>query len=109
PDQQGLHQWGPGRTINLLRPWGPERVAVEIYGPTRAPCELQVHEESTGALVGKMLLQADIVENWGQAVIRFDPRPGENYLVRLQCAAGRQSQDTFHLVALGGNLEDCSP
>jgi hypothetical protein len=109
PNEQGLHQWGPGRTINLLRPWGLERVAVEMYGPTKVPCELQVLEESTGALIGRTAWQADIVEHWGQAVVRFDPRPERNYLVRLLCPrmAG-ESQDKFHLVALGGNLEDYS-
>ncbi|HWY88397.1 MAG TPA: S8 family serine peptidase, partial [Gemmataceae bacterium] len=110
PNVMGLHQWGAGRTINLLKPWGPERVAVEMYGPTKTACELQVWEEATGALVGKMALQADVAGNWGQAVVRFDPLPGQDYLVRLKCLADNraESKDRFHLVALGGNLEDHS-
>ena len=84
PDRQGLHQWGPGRTVNLLRPWGPDRIAVELYGPTKTACELQVWDEATGTLVGKMAFQADLVEHWGQAVVRFDPLAGHNYLVRLR-------------------------
>jgi hypothetical protein len=111
PDDQGLHHWGPRRTVNVLTPWGTDRVAVEIYGPTKTPCELQVLEETTLAPVGKAALQADTAHNWGQAVVRFDPQPGRNYLVRLQCLPGGRAdaRDTFHLVALGGNLEDYSP
>jgi subtilisin family serine protease len=106
PNEQGLHQWGPGRTVNLLRPWGLERVAVEIYGPTRMDCELQVLDEVTGALIGKAALQADGAEYWGRAVVRFDPLPGRNYLVRLQCMKRKEEKaDKFHLVALGGNLD----
>jgi len=107
PNEQGFQQWGKGRTLNLLRPWGPDRIAVEVYGPTKNPCELQVLEETSGTLVGKMSFQANITEYWGQAVVRFDPQPGMNYMVRLLCP--KKDKDTFHLVALGGNLEDYAP
>ncbi len=92
PDSLGRHQWGPGRTVNLLRPWGTDRVAVEMYGPTKADCELQVCDAATGTLVGKMAFQADAVAHWGQAVVRFDPLPGHDYLVRLQCAPGAEAK-----------------
>jgi hypothetical protein len=108
PNEQGLHQWAPGRTLNLLKPWGTERIAIEIYGPTKAACELQVFDAETGALVGRTALLPDVAEYWGQAVIRFDPAPGRKYLVRLQCQKETKSEktDKFHLVALGANLED---
>ncbi len=107
----GLHEWAPGRTINILRPWGPERVAVEMYGRTNLSCELQVFEESTGNLVGKTALQANGATSWGQAVVRFDPRPGQDYFVRVQCSSSMSEPctDKFHLVILGGNLEDFTP
>ena len=102
----GLHEWAPGRTINILRPWGPERVAVEMYGRTNLSCELQVFEESTGNLVGKTALQTNSATSWGQAVVRFDPRPGQDYFVRVQCSSSMSEPctDKFHLVILGGNL-----
>jgi hypothetical protein len=111
PDSHGLHQWGPGRTVNLLKPWGNDRVAVELYGPTKTPCELQVLEEGTNALIAKARLQAEATLPCGQAVLRFDPQPGRKYLIRLQCQPGSQykSTDRFHLVALGANLEDYAP
>ncbi len=111
PNEQGLHQWGPGRTVNLLKPWGNDRVAVELYGSTQSPCELQVFDESSGTLVGKATLQAESTSLCGQAVLRFDPLPGRQYLVQLRCRPGSQSKsgDKFHLVALGANLEDYSP
>jgi subtilisin family serine protease len=110
-DAQGFHQWGPGRTTNIVRPWGAERVAIEVYGPTKTCCELQVTEEGTGRLVGKMAIQADVVLNWGQAVVRFDPQPGRDYLIRLRCrppsdGVAPNRGEMFHLVALGANLED---
>jgi subtilisin family serine protease len=109
PNEDGLHEWRPGRTRNLLTPWGPERVAVEIYGPTKARCEVEVSEEATGAVIGTVALQADVVENWGQGVIRFEPRPGQDYVVRLRCGAeARAVRDKFHLVALGANLAEYS-
>jgi hypothetical protein len=111
PDPHGLHQWGPGRTVNLLKPWGNERVAVELYGPTRTPCRLQVLEEGTGALIAQASLETDGKLPCGQAVLRFDPQPGRKYLIRLQCQPGTRydSSDRFHLVALGANLEDYTP
>ncbi len=110
-NDQGVHEWGRGRTVNLLKPWGPERVAVEIYGPTVTACELQVLDERTGALVGKTALEAYGAGHWGQAVVRFDPVPGHDYLVRLRCLnllTPSGKAEKFHLVALGGNLEDSS-
>ena len=55
-----------------------------------------------------MALQPDATLNWGQAIVRFDPRSGQDYLIRLKCAH-KGNSDKFHLVVLGGNLEDYSP
>jgi subtilisin family serine protease len=109
PNEGGLHQWGAGRTTNLLKPWASERVAVELYGPTKVSCELQVWEEATGNLVGNMILQPDGAGLWGQAVVRFEPLPGRDYRVRLRCPAAIQGKEKFHVVALGGDLEEVSP
>jgi hypothetical protein len=109
PNERGQHQWTPGRTLNFLKPWGTERIAVELYGPTRAACELQVLDEETGALVGTAALHAVEASGAGQAVVRFDPRPDRHYLVRVQCLKPHEPRDKFHLVALGANLEDVTP
>ena len=109
PNRLGLHQWRPERTANTLTPWGTDRVAVELYGPTKSPCELVVTDAATGKLIGKVAFQTDVVENWGQAVVRFDPEPGHEYAVRLRCTSASKETtqpDRFHLVALGGNLEE---
>ncbi len=112
PDAGGLHQWAPGQTLNALKPWGPERISVQLYGQTQGTCALQVFDKTTGDLIGQAPLHAEIGSGWGQATIRFDPAPRHDYLVRLQCRHGNKpaaTADQFHLVALGGSLEHSVP
>jgi hypothetical protein len=49
---QGLHEWRPGRTENLLTPWGDERVSVELCWQEGAD-EVIVHDTMTGEVVGR--------------------------------------------------------
>ena len=104
PNAQGFHEWAPGRIYNEIQPWGPERVAVELYGPIQAACELQVFDQTTGDLVGKASFQSDAPGGWGQAVVRFEPKPNRDYKVRLRCDG--KSKGKFHLVTLGAGLEE---
>jgi subtilisin family serine protease len=107
PTRDGRHQWDAGQVHNVLYPWGRERVAVELYGGTRAPIILEVYDRETGELVGKDRLQADASSQCGQAVVRFEPEPAAVYHI---CVRGPRpdampQDDHFHLVVLGGNLE----
>ncbi len=97
PGADGRHQWGPGLVQNGLIPWGRERVAVEVYGCSHAPCEVEVHRQGSGELVGQAALQ-----ECGRAVVRFEPESGAAYQVGVRTAA---DAGPFHLVVLGGNLE----
>jgi subtilisin family serine protease len=121
PDHKGFHQWSAGQTSNRLRPWGQDRVAVELYGPTQSAGELQVTDAQTGSLVGRSKIKKSQESSspWSCAVVRFQAQPGRSYEVRLTVGqvsepAGEerqvwkpapQKEDRFHLVALGGSLQ----
>jgi subtilisin family serine protease len=106
PDAAGSHQWRADFTDNTLTPWGKERVAVELYGPTKTPFELAVRDSLTGALVGRTVVRVDATKNCGKAVVRFEPDPGVRYQVKVRCPGVLDTErDAFHLVALGASLE----
>jgi subtilisin family serine protease len=104
PDAAGHHQWSPGRTHNALTPWGGERVAVELYGPTHSLYELQVFDSDAGTLVGGARAGAD-PKHPGRAIVRFEPDPRLRYYVCLRGPTHPEVAEKFHLVVLGGNLE----
>src|SRR5262249_28738850 len=67
PDAGGWHQWaastradGTGTVsatiANRLRPWGEDRVAVELYGPLAGAYELHVTDAMTGRPVGQAVV-----------------------------------------------------
>jgi hypothetical protein len=112
---QGFHEWLPGQTSNALRPWGKDRVAVEVYGPVGRDYDLQVREEHSDRLVGHSAIHwgfdecdlPGVKKHGGCAVVRFLPEPERRYSIRL-FHAGRAKgdvSDKFHLVVLGGSLE----
>lgn len=106
PDAAGWHQWRDQTSANTLTPWGSERVAVEFYGPTRSAFEVQVIDAANGQAIGKSQLQVDATRTVGRAVVRFEPAPGAAYQVKVRCLDSRVSEaETFHLVVLGGSLE----
>jgi hypothetical protein len=118
PDARGFHEWLPGHTSNTLRPWGRDRVAVEVYGPVGCEYDLQVCERDTDRLVGQAGIHWGFDEAsangpkaaGGFAVVRFLPEPDRRYSVRLR-RRGQASvdiSDKFHLVVLGGWLERAS-
>jgi subtilisin family serine protease len=117
PDAFGLHQWSTGRTANGLRPWGEERVAVELYGPIASHYDLQVIDTQNRGVVGQATVRWGFAErlpalaptrrrpNGGCAVVRFLPRTGHAYEIRLHGGWNKDPQDKFHLVILGGTLD----
>lgn len=110
PNEGGWHRWRTSATANSLTPWGKERVAVELYGPMQAGYEVFVHRQKTGELVGRSALQLDATRVCGRAVVRFDPEPGASYDVRVRCVEteARLNAEAFHLVVLGGSLEQAT-
>lgn len=106
PDTNGWHRWGDDAIVNTLTPWGRERVAVELYGPTRGEFELSVHDAKTGEAIGRAALRVDSTRVCGRAVVRFEPAHGAHYEVKIRCVNSRiRRPEAFHLVVLGGSLE----
>jgi hypothetical protein len=96
---KGLHEWRPGRTENLLTPWGDERVSVEVSWQEGAEYEVIVRDVTTGEVVGR-----DHRDDNGPrcAVVRFVPKGGRTYAVSLKLIGGKPAP--FHLVSLGSAL-----
>ncbi|MBM4068474.1 MAG: hypothetical protein FJ271_05955 [Planctomycetes bacterium] len=110
PDDQHLHQWVQGKTGNTLRPWGKDRVAVELYGKIAAEYELTVIDRQAGMTVGQAVLRPSSGKKKGEsccAGVRYLPRVDRTYEVRVRQLSSRPGQrhDKFHLVVLGGFLE----
>ena len=103
PDARQYHQGSPGKHLNRIRPWGTERVAVELYGPMTATCQLEVFDADTGRLVERTTLAAE-KGRWGSAALRFEPEARRDYAVAIRCPA-TPSDTPIHLVVLGGFLE----
>jgi subtilisin family serine protease len=81
-------------------------VSVEAYGPPEVAVEVVVRDATSGKEVGRAASRPGRLS--AGAVVRFDPRPGHAYAVRVRRAPGaapRRAADRFHLVALGGRLQ----
>lgn len=106
PNESNWHQWRDDMTENTLKPLGPERVAVELYGPTRGAFELVVSHPTNEEIIGRAWLRVDGTKTCGRAVVRFDPEAGATYQVKVRCVdTPNAHQEAFHLVALGGTLQ----
>jgi subtilisin family serine protease len=107
----GFHEWCPGRKDNTLRPWGHDKVSVELYWQPGANYDLYVFDATTGKEVGRSLLRLGAKRNAarGCAVVRFTPEAHHTYRVRVHGGrrTGHDKPGSFHLVVLGGGL-DCS-
>jgi subtilisin family serine protease len=111
PNQDDLHLWRPGQTVNTLKPWGNERVAVELYGQAAAPFEIVVKDAASGELVGRSLVKPVLPgSEAGSAIVRFLPRTQHTYQVQVRCTRSPETKPDarFHLVALGGTLQYCT-
>jgi subtilisin family serine protease len=116
PDNSGYHQWALKVKDNPLRPWGQERVAVELYGPNAASYNLEVIDSDSKNVIGRATMnrgfngpasaKKSAADKGGCAVVRFLPNADHTYSVRVHAAdKGDSTKDKFHLVALGGYLD----
>jgi subtilisin family serine protease len=108
PDGAGLHQWRRGQTNNSLKPWGTERVGVELYGRTGLPLTLSVFDATTGATIGSSEVRPLLPgSDGGCAVVRFLPQAHHDYQVQVRAAQGPRPGEAapFHLSVLGAGLE----
>jgi subtilisin family serine protease len=103
-DARGWHEWAPGVTANAVKPWGGERVSVELYWEGDARYEVVVSDRTEGREVGR--------SRWPGlgatrcAVVGFAPQAGHDYAVRVRRLGS--ASGTFHLVVLGGALAHSS-
>ncbi len=108
PNAGDWHQWRHEIVNNTLIPWGPERVGVELYGPTQSAFEVSVW--NANACIGRSRLQTDATKKAGRAVVRFEPEKCATYQVRVRFLDSTGSKaEAFHLVALGASLACTTP
>jgi hypothetical protein len=97
----GYHEWRPGRTANLLRPWGSEQVFVELYTQPGSAYEVRVDDQETGKAVARAVTRP--AADRCVAAAHFHPVRGTAYVVRVRLLSGQPGR--FHLVALHSGLE----
>jgi subtilisin family serine protease len=100
----GYHMWkrvlGVAQTDNAIKPWGGERVSVELCCPLSADYEVIVADATTRQLVGRM--RSKDAGGVGNAVVGFMPEAAHDY--RAYVRQVRKAAGEFHLVVLGGGL-----
>jgi subtilisin family serine protease len=99
-DGHGRHEWTPGDTDNVVKPWGTEGVSIEACWRPGACYEVSVQDAVSDHEIARSVpcLGADRC----CAVAQFQPQEGRVYRVRLRLVRGVPG--SFHLVALGGGL-----
>ncbi len=96
-----LHDWSDGVTRNSVRPWGGERVSVEMYGSGAAGYELTVLDETSERRIDVARFKE--TQGFRSAAIHFMPESGHVYAAQVRLLEG--PADEFHLVVLGGTLD----
>lgn len=100
----GYHGWersgGMAHRDNAIKPWGDERVSVELCCPVKAGYEVIVSDADNRRVVGRA--RSSDVGGAGSAVVAFAPESGHDYSVRVRQLRG--ATGGFHLVVLGGTL-----
>ncbi len=99
----GWHAWADGVTANPVRPWGGERVSVELCAAPGGGWEVAVDDVTAGREVGRCATR----RSNGAAAVRFAPQAGHGYTLRVRRAGG--GAGFFHLVVLGGGLGYATP
>lgn len=110
----GYHVWrdaqGDAHRDNLIRPWGSERVSVELCCTRDSAFEVLVFDALTERIIGRS--QSTDGGGSGSAVVAFVPESGRNYYVRVcrlsHARTGKTPNPPFHLVVLGGSLRHSS-
>ena len=100
----GLHEWAPGRTDNLIRPWDGEKPSVELYWRPGAEYELTVQDLTAKREAGRCETKRG--ESHYCAAVKFDPEPCHTYAARVRLMGG--TPGSFHLTVLGGGLEEAT-
>jgi hypothetical protein len=104
----GYHDWVRDeklpQTDNPLKPWGGERVSVELCCPADATYELSVYDKLGHRLIGRRM--SGRMNGLNTAVVGFEPDTFHNYTVRVRQL--RSGSGPFHLVVLGGSLHHSS-
>lgn len=107
----GFHVWrdsaGVSRRENIVRPWGSERVSVELCCPSTSAYEVVVSDAALQTVVARAK-SIDGGKGAASAVAAFMPSPGHNYHVKVSRPNGAKTTETakapFHLFVLGGSL-----
>jgi subtilisin family serine protease len=99
-DAGGWHEWAPGVTDNAVKPWGGERVSVELCWQGDARYEVVVTDRTAGREVGRSRWPG--LSATRCAVVAFAPQAGHDYAVRVRRLG--PADGPFHLVVLGGAL-----
>jgi subtilisin family serine protease len=99
----GFHAWRTNQPNNRIRPWGIDRVSIELCCAGDCRYQIVVQDATLGAAIGHSTSGGN--SNRGCAVVRFLPETGHRYYLRLRLLQG--PAQPFHVVALGGEL-DCS-
>ncbi len=101
----GWHAWAntPAGPVldNPVRPWGSERVSVELCGRPGA-FELSVFDVTAGREVGRSPTPGRPSETLPHVVACFLPEEGHTYTARVRRLL--PDPGAFHIVALGGGL-----
>jgi hypothetical protein len=100
----GYHNWQPKnetpQSENVVKPWGAERVSVELCCPVTSGYEVIVTDAMTGRLVGRTRFTN--ASGTGNAVVGLLPQTAHDYRVRVRQL--KKGSGCFHLVVLGGGL-----
>src|SRR5262249_45167816 len=99
--RDGCHEWAHGIRWNGVRPWGGERVSVELCAPPGGDYEVTVEDVTTDRVVGRSETLHEAKRDC--AVVRFWPQAGHAYRLKVRLVRGEGGR--FHLVVLGGGLE----
>jgi subtilisin family serine protease len=95
----GCHAWAEAVNDNGIRPWGSERVSVDLSVPAGTALEVSVSDVTAGREVGRSSTQGSRTT----ATVRFSPRAGHDYSLRVTRLLGPAG--FFHLVVLGAGLQ----
>jgi subtilisin family serine protease len=97
--KDGLQEWESGQSTNPVKPWGRERVSVELYGAADTQYEITVRDER-----GQEISRSRPFPGRDSSSIaaRFIPLPQSTYYAQVRRLHGQLGK--FHLVVLGGTL-----
>lgn len=102
----GWHQWVKGKVDNALRPYVSERVSVELTSCGPAGYEVVLFDPASNREISRQ--RSTHSEGSSTVVLRFVPRSGQRYNLRLRRLPGNrghQPEGRFHLTVLGGKLQ----